>query len=148
MITEHFGLFCGKGHRLFDVDNLDINDLRKENFVSFQTDQMDDALWPVALMRNKNKMFGKIVGTSPNLEEVKRLIIAGIGIGPLPIHSVVVDTEQGQLRRLPPYEDTPSVDVYMFTNPNCNHSRAEKLFLDFCREKIDALPEDLKQLPQ
>ena len=144
--TEHFGLFCGRDHRLFGVKDLTVEDLRKEDYVSFQTDHMDDALWSVALMRNKNKMSGKIVGTSPNLEEVRRLIIAGIGIGPLPIHSVTSDIERGLLWQLPPYQDTPSVDVFLFTNPSCNFSRAETLFLSFLKEKISELSEQEKFL--
>jgi len=146
--TEHFGLFCGRQHRLFGKTDVTIRDLRNENFVSFQTDQMDDALWPVALMRNQNKMTGKIVGTSPNLEEVRRLITAGIGIGPLPIHSVEVDVERRQLWQLPPYKNLPSVDVYLSTNPNFRYSRAESLFLEFVKERIAALPAADKNLPQ
>ncbi|WP_321390121.1 LysR family transcriptional regulator [Emcibacter sp.] len=146
--TEYFGLFCGKEHRYFGQDDIAVKDICKENFVSFQTDQMDDALWPVALMRNQNRMTGKIVGTSPNLEEVRRLITAGIGIGPLPIHSVEVDVERGLLWQLPPYSDTPSVDVYVCTNPSCRYSRAESLFLDFLINSIALLTEEKKKLPQ
>ena len=146
--TEYFGLFCGKEHRFFGRDDVTVEDLRKENFVSFQTDQMDDALWPVALMRNQNRMSGRIVGTSPNLEEVRRLITAGIGIGPLPIHSVEGEVERGLLWQLPPYSGTPSVDVYVSTNPNCRYSRAESLFLEFLNERIASLPAEKKKLPQ
>ncbi len=146
--TEHFGLFCGKEHRLFGKKGLVMDDLRDESFVSFQTDQMDDALWSVALMRNQNKMSGKIVGTSPNLEEVRRLIMVGMGIGPLPIHSVSSELERGLLWQLPPYKDTPSVNVYAVTNPSCNFSRAENLFINFLKDRISSLTEDDKKLAE
>ncbi len=144
--TEHFGLFCGREHRLFGKEGISVEDIRKEDYVSFQTDQMDDALWSVALMRNNNKMTGKIIATSPNLEEVRRLIMAGIGIGPLPIHSVSSHIKRGLLWQLPPYQEAPSVDVFLFTNPSCNFSRAETLFLDFLKEELSNLSEHEKNL--
>ena len=136
LFTEQFGLFCGSDHPLFGETALTLKDLEKEEFVSFQTDRFDDALWPVALMRNQNKMTGEIVGLSPNLHEVRRLIMAGVGIGPLPIHAVEADVERGLLWRLPPYGEAPSIDIFFLTNPECNYTRAETLFLDFMKSQI------------
>ena len=53
------------------------------------------------------------IGTSSHLEEVKRLIIAGFGFGPLPIHVVEDDVRAGRLWRLPPYDGAPMVDVHL-----------------------------------
>lgn len=141
LFTEQFGLFCGCDHPMFGETALTGRDLEREEFVSFQTDRFDDALWPVALMRNQNKMTGEIVGVSPNLHEVRRLIMAGIGIGPLPIHAVEADVERGLLWRLPPYSEAPSIDIYVLTNPACNHTRAETLFLDFMKSEISGAVE-------
>ncbi|MDZ7810023.1 MAG: LysR family transcriptional regulator [Arhodomonas sp.] len=56
---------------------LSLEDLGGENFVSFRTDQLTDALRPVAMLRAQLPEQGPTVGTSSNLEEVRRMIVAG-----------------------------------------------------------------------
>ena len=137
---EHFGFFCGPRHRLFGRRGLALSVLRHEAFVSFKTDQLSDALRPVALLREQAGLGGRVVGTSSHLEEVRRMIVAGLGIGPLPIHAVERDVREGLLWRLPPYEDPPIIDIYLVTNPRMNHSRAEALFVEALRRRVADLP--------
>jgi len=148
LFTEHFGLFCGSDHPLFGETALTVQDLRSEKFVSFQTDRIDDALWSVALMRSQNEMTGPIVGVSPSLHEVRRMIMAGIGIGPLPIHAVETDVNRGLLWRLPPYSEAPSVSIFFLSNPKCNHTRAETLFLEFMKSQISGVAEKDRVFPK
>lgn len=130
LFREHFGFFCGSPHRLFGRKGLTRQDLRGESFVSFDTDRLTDALRPVAVLRAELQTAGRIVGTSSNLEEVRRMIVAGLGIGPLPIHVVERDVRDGLLWQLPPYEDPPAIDIFLVTNPRARPTRAERLFVD------------------
>ena len=130
LFREHFGFFCGPRHPLFGRSGLGIEDLRGETFVSFKTDRLTDALRPVAVLRAQLQMYGQVVGTSSNLEEVRRMIVAGLGIGPLPIHVVERDVQAGILWQLPPYADPPAIDIYRVTNPRATLGRAERMFLD------------------
>ncbi|WP_299877969.1 LysR family transcriptional regulator [uncultured Cocleimonas sp.] len=125
LYREHFGFFCGPEHHLFGIEGVDISQLSNEPLVSFQSDQLSDALRSVALMRITEDMRGPVVGTSANLEEVKRMIINGLGIGPLPVHVVSRDIRDGLLWRLPPYDSRLIVDVDLVTNPRTHLSRAE-----------------------
>ncbi len=140
LFRETFGYFCGKRHPLFGVKDLPISALRQEPYVSFKTDQMSGALWPVALLRQQEGFEGQTVGTSSNLEEVKRLIIAGFGFGPLPIHVVEEDVRAGRLWRLPPYENTPVIDVHVVYDGSARRSRAENLLLAELRQTIATIP--------
>jgi len=140
LFREHFGFFCGPHHRLFGRRGVALSALRGEAFVSFQTDQLSDALRPVALLRGRAGLGGRIVGTSSHLEEVRRMIVAGLGIGPLPIHVVERDVRAGLLWRLPPYDDPPAIDIYLVTNPRARPGRAETLFLQSLRARLDSLP--------
>jgi len=133
---EHFGFFCGPPHPLYGRRDLDISDLRGCAGVSFETDSMDDALRPVAAFRRDNDLDHNIVGRSTHLEEVRRLICCGLGIGPLPVHVVRQDLETGMLWRLPPYRDPPAVDIYVVTNPASRLSRTEAAFLAALKEQI------------
>ncbi|MGK0399497.1 MAG: DNA-binding transcriptional LysR family regulator, partial [Gammaproteobacteria bacterium] len=117
--------FCGPEHPLFGVENVDMTQLQTESIVSFQSDQLSDALRPIALLRVAKNMRGPVVGTSSHLEEVKRMIVNGLGIGPLPIHVVSRDIRDGLLWRLPPYDTSLAIDVNLITNPRAHLSRAE-----------------------
>ena len=101
---------------------------------------MADALRPVALLRAQNDLDDVVVGHSSHLEEVRRMIIAGLGIGPLPIHVVSRDLRDGLLWRLPPYEAPPAIDIYLVWNPHTHLNRAEKGLLAALRAAIDARP--------
>ncbi len=125
LFREYFGFFCGPGHRLFGREGLTLADLRGETSVSFRTDRMTDALRPVALIRAEAELEARVVGVSSNLEEVRRMIVAGLGIGPLPIHVAQSDVEAGLLWRLPPYDSPPAIDINVVSNPAARLNRAE-----------------------
>jgi DNA-binding transcriptional LysR family regulator len=147
LYRERFGYFCGPRHPLFGRTGLPLSVLRQEPYVSFNTDRMSDALWPVALLRQREEFEGRIVGTSSHLEEVRRLIVAGFGFGPLPIHVVEDDIRAGRLWRLPPYEDAPLVDVHLVHDPSARLGRAESVLLAELRQAIATMPLEARTYP-
>lgn len=140
LYREFFGFFCGSNHPLFGKKNLRLNDLRGFSAVSFGTDDMADALRPVSILRQQHGLDHNIIGRSAYLEEVRRMVLCGLGIGPLPIHVARRDLEAGLLWRLPPYKAPPPVDIHLVTNPGKRLNRAETGFIDALREKIRSLP--------
>jgi len=140
MFREFFGLFCGPSHPLFGRRGLRVADLAGQPSVSFVTDQLDDALRPVTLMRAAAGLDVKVVGSSANLEEVRRMIVAGLGVGPLPIHVAREDVERGRLWRLPPYDNPPPIDVHLIWNPRARLNRAESYLRDTLVDRIAATP--------
>ena len=140
LFREYFGFFCGPGHRLFGKSGLLLKDLRGETSVSFRTDRLTDALRPVALLRAEAQLEDRVVGVSSNLEEVRRMIAAGLGIGPLPVHVANRDVEAGLLWRLPPYDNPPAIDIYVVHNPRTHLNRAERGLLDLLLGSISQVP--------
>jgi len=140
LYTEHFGFFCGPAHHLFGKRNLELEDLAGEQCVSFHTDQLNDVLRPVALLRAEAEFDENVTGWSTNLEEIRRMVIAGLGIGALPIHVVERDVRDGLLSRLPPYEDPPAVDIWLVRHPDARINRAEAEFARLLARRIDATP--------
>lgn len=137
---EFFGLFCGPGHPLFGQKNLKMSDLSGMDAVSFGTDDLNDSLRPVALLRRQYELDQRIIGKSSELEEVRRMIVCGLGIGPLPVHVVERDISEGLLWRLPPYKNPPAVDIYLVTNPKKRLNRAETLALKTLTDSIKTTP--------
>lgn len=140
LYREFFGLYCGPPHPLYGRGGLTLADLKGQSSVSFSTDQFSDVLRPVAMMRAEAQLDDRIVGISSNLEEVRRMIVAGLGVGPLPIHVVTRDVRDGLLWRLPPYEAPPAIDVYVVFNPQTRFNRAESRLLTMLLETIRSTP--------
>ncbi|MGX0976896.1 DNA-binding transcriptional LysR family regulator [Roseovarius sp. MBR-51] len=140
LYREFFGLFCGPRHALFGQRDLTRADLAGRSAVSFETDRLQDALKPVTLMRAQSELGDQIIATSSHLEEVRRMIIAGIGVGPLPLHVAARDVQDGLLWQLPPYDQTAAVDVHVVWNPRAVLNRAEQSLLDRLLAQIDATP--------
>ncbi|WP_163850821.1 LysR family transcriptional regulator [Pseudooceanicola aestuarii] len=140
LYREFFGLFCGPPHPLFGRPDLKITDLAGHGSVSFETDRLHDVLKPVTLLRAQAQMGPDITGISSHLEEVRRMIIAGLGIGPLPVHVAARDVAEGVLWQVPPYTDLPAIDVHVVWNPRTIRNRAEEMLLAELHQAIESTP--------
>ncbi len=148
LYREHFGFFCAPGHTLFGKPGVEIHDLAGLDYVSFKTDHLGGALAPIARLRQRENFTGQVLGLFSNLEEVRRLIKAGFGFGPLPIHVVTPDIETRQLWQLPPYENPPAADVYLVTKRASRTGRAETLLVERLLAAIEATPLAERTYPQ
>jgi len=140
LYREFFGLFCGPPHPLFGRAELTRADLAGHSAVSFETDRLQDALKSVTLMRAQAELGDRIIATSSHLEELRRMIIAGLGIGPLPVHVAARDVADGLLWQVPPRDQTAAVDVHVVWNPRAVLNRAEQSLLDRLLRRIDETP--------
>lgn len=148
LYREFFGFFCGPSHPLFGVEGISLQDLKRLDAVSFETDDLNDALRPVALLRQQYELDQRIVGRSSHLEEVRRMIQCGVGIGALPIHVVERELRDGLLWRLPPYDNPPAVDIFLITNPRKRLNRAETLLINNLKTQIETLPLGARTYPR
>ncbi|MBP2306537.1 LysR family transcriptional regulator [Azospirillum melinis] len=139
-LRQTYRLYCGPDFRLFGQSDIDIAELRHESFVSFTSDQIDGALSPLTLFRAREGFAGRVVASSANLEEVRRMIVCGLGIGPLPEHIAARDVADGLLWELPPYEGIAPVNVHLIWNEQAKLNRAERAFLDYLQTALATAP--------
>jgi len=142
LLRQRYAFFCGKRHRLFGQRRLPLEALQGENFVSFTSDQVGGNLSPITMFRDQQGFTGKIVASSSSFEEIRRLIIAGYGIGCLPEHLVDIDLHNGLLWRLPPADGVADVDVFLMWNREQRMNRAESVFIESLQrllEDVDAV---------
>lgn len=147
LYRERFALFCGKDHRLAGRADLQLADLEGEDFVSFPTDRAAGPLRAFSQLREKHGVGGSLVGVSSNLEEVKRMIIAGLGIGPLPVHVVRGDVNADELWMLDIPDSMRDSDIFLVLNPKARLNRAETLFIEALRKKIAVTPLNQRTYP-
>lgn len=125
LYQEHFGFYCGPGHRLYGRSDLTLEDLAGEPSVGYPTERINNAMSELASLRLRAGMRPELGGLSHNIEEVRRMILAGFGIGPLPIHVAEAQGAMSGLWRLPPYDNTPRAEVYFTTRSAQIRSRIE-----------------------
>ncbi|KIC08884.1 LysR family transcriptional regulator [Leisingera sp. ANG-M1] len=140
LFREFFGLYCGPHHRLFNQDTIQLAELRGENSVSFQTDIESGPLYAVTQLRERALLKPGLKGVSANLPEVRRMIMAGIGIGALPVHVANRDVALGNLRQLPPYDDLPPIDVHFAYNPKRSLNPAETALIGEVKSFLEDTP--------
>ncbi|MGB5557230.1 MAG: substrate-binding domain-containing protein, partial [Paracoccaceae bacterium] len=140
LFREFFAFYCGPAHRLFGKPNIKLSELQGESSVSFQTEADAGPLHSVNLLRERALLRPEIKGISANLPEVRRMIVAGIGIGALPIHVAQRDVDLGNLWRLPPYGNPPAVDVFFVTSRVRSFNPAEMALISAVRNMIATEP--------
>lgn len=140
LYREFFGLYCGARHALFAAKDIAPADLKRERFVAFQTETEGGPLEAITQLRSRLNLSSGWRGGSSSLNEIRRMIIANIGVGALPVHVARPDVEAGHLRQLPPYDDLPMVNIYFVSNPARRQSEAEKEFLSLLRTRLRETP--------
>lgn len=140
LYREYFGLYCGVAHELFENDEVTLSDLSGQHSVSFQTEIEDGPLHRIRKLREQVSLHPEPKAVSAHLGELRRLIIAGVGIGALPLHVAKRDVELGLLRQLPPYKNLPAVDVHLILSSSRSLDPAEQLFVDMLRSMIRDSP--------
>ena len=85
-LRQRYALFCGQYHPLFGNADVQIADLAGQKFVSFTGDKIGDPLSMLTFFRDEMGLTEPVVGSSSSMREVRRLIVAGFGIGCLPEH--------------------------------------------------------------
>lgn len=130
LLPQRYSLYCGKHHPLFLQESISKQDLVSENFVSFFSEQLGDVLSPLTIFKDKHQFAGEIVASSNNLDEIKRLIYAGFGIGCLPDSSMKREVLEGIYRKLPPEKGIVDVPIYLVWHKQRNLKPAEQVFIE------------------
>lgn len=140
LYREYFGLYCGPRHPLFHAETVTPADLEGEPFVAFQTEAMGGPLEDISKLRARLKLSRHWRGVSSSLNEIRRMIVANVGIGALPLHVAEQDVAAGRIRQLPPYEGLPRIAIHLVTNPARRFTEAEAAFLSAVEDQLLTVP--------
>lgn len=141
MFREEFSVYCGAEHPFFGRREVEKRELRQESFVSFTCATEGMGLEPMAVLSQSLGLGERISGQSPNLEEVRRMIVAGLGIGILPLTAVHDEVAKGLLWPLEIKGYPLGADVFLVTHPEGAYSTAERNFLDLIQELRTLYPD-------
>lgn len=137
LLREDFGILCGRDHALYGRADVALYDLADEPFIALACGQ-NGALEPMVSLREGAGLGSRTVGASQNLEEVARMIAAGMGIGILPLASVQDAIDGGMLWNLSGVGEELGADLYFISSPSMGMSAAELAFQRLFEEMLEA----------
>ncbi|MBJ3777000.1 LysR family transcriptional regulator [Acuticoccus mangrovi] len=141
LFREAFSVLCGAEHPFYGRHDVPISELQQEAFVAFTCATEGPGLEPMAVLSEGAGLGSRVAASSPNLEEVRRLIILGVGIGILPLTAVSAEIERGLLWSLAVPDQALGADVFLVTNPDVGLSAAEQQFVAAIEELTTLYPE-------
>jgi len=117
---------CGRKHPLYGTTLDDVVRLSEEAFVLPGTDEADQ----VRNYRQRYSLGTRIAGKSTDLNEVRRMVGAGIGIAVLPTDFMQADIDSGAIWQLIQPQPDLQDDIYIITNPKNTRQLAVSKFLE------------------
>jgi len=113
LFRESHRAYCNSAHKLFGTKIRKIDTLSKEKFVLTGNDEPEQ----LTKYRMKHDLGHHIGGISSNLEEAKRLTVAGSGICFLPEGFTEREVRLNQLWPLTDKIDMLTLDIFVITHP-------------------------------
>ncbi|WFE89852.1 LysR family transcriptional regulator [Roseibium porphyridii] len=141
LFREEFKVFCGAEHAYFGQSPISLRDLRREPFISFSCATDASGLEPMTDLRNRAKIGQRTTGESTNFEEVRRMIVAGLGIGILPYPAVKDDVENGVLWPIEIADEAIGADVYLVHASEQDLKPSETKFVELVKELKELYPD-------
>ena len=134
LVREYQQLYCSRHHPLFGARAKNPELLAGEAFVVTGSDEPDD----VRNFRMRYRLGLKPAGEAENLEEAKRMIGAGVGIGFLPTVLVENSTNKDAFWAVLPPPMLPNYLLYLITKPEAQQTVPTQLFLREIRRRLSA----------
>ena len=141
LFREEFVVFCGAEHRLYGRAEVSARDLQQEAFVAFTCATEGMGLEPMVMLREGAGLGRRISGSSHNLEEVRRMIVSGLGIGLLPAMAVADEVAQGKLWPLRFTSQPLGADVFLVHHAGTALTVPEQKFADVLDELLQLYPD-------
>lgn len=135
LFMERQQLYCARSHPLFGYRITQLKELATEGFVLTGADEID----AITHLRRRYRLGTKVTGRAEDINEARRLVVNGVGIGFLPVLAAKTEIEKGVLWPLLPAEFEPSYDIFLLARSEPSRDTATQLFIDEVFRRIRAL---------
>ncbi|WP_134681836.1 LysR family transcriptional regulator [Paracoccus ravus] len=140
LFREEFSVYCGAEHPLFGQAQVELRELAQEPFVTFSCATEGQGLEPMVMLRDGLGLGRRISGSSHDLAEIRRMIIAGLGIGILPDLTAGDAVEAGQLWPLRLAGQPLGADVFLVYSAMDDLTVPERQFVELLDELLKLYP--------
>jgi DNA-binding transcriptional LysR family regulator len=134
LLVERQQLYCSRSNTYFGSRISRLHELKDEGFVLTG----DDEIELITQLRRRYRLGTKVSGLAEDINEARRLIVQGVGIGFLPILAAENEVAKGKLWPLLHADFEPSYDVFLLARSQPARDTATQLFWDEVIRRVRA----------
>lgn len=134
LLVERQQLYCSRSNPYFGYRISRPHELRDQGFVL----SGDDEIELITHLRRRYRLGAKVSGIAEDINEARRLILHGVGIGFLPTLAAESAVAQGKLWPLLPKDFEPAYDIFLLARSEPSRDTATQLFWDEVIRRIRA----------
>jgi DNA-binding transcriptional LysR family regulator len=134
LFCESQQLFCSRSHPFFGRRVSRLGELKDEGFVLTGEDEIET----ITHLRRRYRLGTKVSGLAEDINEARRLIVQGVGIGFLPVLSAQDEVAMGRLWPMLHDDAEPTYDIFLLARFEPSRDTATQLFLDEVIRRIRA----------
>lgn len=146
LFQDEWSVFCGVEHAFFGREEVTLEELRHEPFVAFSCAREGVGLEPMGPLSIRLGLGRSTSGTSANVEEVRRMIVSGVGLGLLPWTSARTEIQAGHLWPVRTTGQWLGTHIYRVRHPRAC-APAEAQFADVIEELLPLFPATPRGMP-
>lgn len=134
LFVERQQLYCARSHPYYGYRVSRLGELKDEGFVLTGDDEFE----LITHLRRRYRLGSKVSGLAEDINEARRLIVHGIGIGFLPILAAEDAVANGKLWPMLHADFEPSYDIFLLARSQPARDTATQLFWDEVIRRIRA----------
>lgn len=126
LLVERQQLYCSRTNPYFGYRISELHELKDEGFVLTGDDEMET----ITQLRRRYRLGARVNGVAEDINEARRLIVHGVGIGFLPVLAAENEVKRGRLWPLLHADFEPSYDIFLLARAEPARDTATQLFWD------------------
>jgi len=134
LLVERQQLYCSRNHPMFGYHVSRLGDLKDDGFVLAGDDEIEQ----ITNLRRRYRLGARVNGLAEDINEARRLIVQGVGIGFLPILAAEAEVARGRLWPLLHADFEPFYDIFLLARSEPARDTATQLFWDEVLRRIRA----------
>ncbi|MGC4251444.1 MAG: LysR family transcriptional regulator [Sphingobium sp.] len=134
LLMERQQLYCSRHNPYFGYRVSRLHELKDERFVLTG----DDEIELITHLRRRYRLGTRVSGLAEDINEARRLIVQGVGIGFLPVLAAQNDVAAERLWPILHADSEPSYDIFLLARAEPARDTATQLFWDEVLRRIRA----------
>ena len=134
LLVERQQLYCARSNPYFGYRVSRLGELKDEGFVLTG----DDEIEAITHLRRRYRLGTNVSGLAEDINEARRLIALGVGIGFLPVLSAQAEVASGRLWPMLHADFEPSYDIFLLARSEPARDTATQLFWDEVIRRVRA----------
>lgn len=134
LLVERQQIYCSRSNPYFGYRISRLGELKDQGFVLTGDDEIEQ----ITHLRRRYRLGTRVGGLAEDINEARRLIVQGIGIGFLPVLAAEDEVAKGRLWPMLHADFEPSYDIFLLARSEPARDTATQLFWEEVMRRVRA----------